>query len=265
MESFIRNKDGSNNPCGDAIVISDYFYAVIDGVTPKGNMLWDNQRSDIYVSQLLNKAIKRLPKDIKAKQAIELLNQTITNEYLKRNIDINTLNISEQLRASIIIYSKYYQEVWNFGDCKLRINDTSYDHHKVLDELFADLRLYFNELNKVKGIDTIEDYGREMIIPYMKENAIFANTDSIFSFPVLNGLSLNLEQMKVYPVNKGDYVVLASDGYPKLFKTLKESEDYLHKCIMLDPKCMGIIKGTKAIKQGNESYDDRSYIGFVVE
>ena len=104
-----------------------------------------------------------------------------------------------------------------------------------------------------------------MIIPYMKENAIFANTNSVFGFPVLNGGPIDVNKIQIYSVKKHDKIVLASDGYPKLFLTLKESEDYLNRCLKEDPKCMNIIKGTKAIKEGNVSYDDRTFIGFEVE
>ena len=265
LEKFIMNKDGSTNPCGDGLVICDHFYAVIDGVTPKGNMLWNHQKSDVYVSQLLSETIKQLPKDIDAQKAIALLNEAIACEYTKRNINYQTLAIEEQLRASVIIYSKYHQEVWNFGDCKLRINDQCFDHHKVLDELFADLRLYFNELAKLKGHEANIDYGRKQIIPYMKENMIFANSDSIFTFQVLNGGNIDLNKIQIYKLKVKDKVVLASDGYPKLFLTLKASEDYLKAAIKQDPMCMNILKGTKAIKASNVSYDDRTYIGFEVK
>ena len=58
-------------------------------------------------------------------------------------------------------------------------------------------------------------------------------------------------------------VVLASDGYPKLFGTLEESEHYLQKVLAEDPLCISLNKQTKGLMVGNNSYDDRTFVRFV--
>ncbi len=57
-------------------------------------------------------------------------------------------------------------------------------------------------------------------------------------------------------------IVLASDGYPKLKSTLKESEEELAKIIEIDPLCYKTYFSTKGLKKGNFSFDDRTYIRF---
>lgn len=58
-------------------------------------------------------------------------------------------------------------------------------------------------------------------------------------------------------------MILASDGYPKLFNSLIESELYLKKIINEDPLCYKLFKSTKGINKGKLSFDDRAYIKFI--
>ena len=58
--------------------------------------------------------------------------------------------------------------------------------------------------------------------------------------------------------------MFASDGYPKLANTLEESEALLDMQRKNDPLNIGEFKATKAFVEGNNSFDDRSYIRFEV-
>ena len=57
---------------------------------------------------------------------------------------------------------------------------------------------------------------------------------------------------------------MASDGYPKLANTLEETETLLDYQRKTDPLNIGTFKATKAFVEGNNSFDDRSYIRFQV-
>ena len=59
-------------------------------------------------------------------------------------------------------------------------------------------------------------------------------------------------------------IVLASDGYPHLAPTLAETEAWLDEQRRNDPLNIGEFKATKAFVEGNNSFDDRSYIRFIV-
>ena len=107
------------------------------------------------------------------------------------------------------------------------------------------------------------DYGRTRILPLLEEQAKLANSSEPFGFDVLDGGSAHPDHVKVFPVQPGSRVVLASDGYPMLFDTLAESEAYLQQALAEDPACIGTLRGTKGVAPGNVSFDDRSYLGFV--
>lgn len=266
VERFLCGKLPHLPLCGDAIAESAHFIAVIDGATPKGDRLWDGLRGDAYVAQVMARAIGELSPDIEAREAIGFINRRVGEEYEKNGLDFSTLPPRERLQASVVIYSMTRREVWSFGDCGCLINDRYLSVGHPGDRLLADLRAYYIEAARLQGIAAADDtdYGREQIMPLLKLNLLFANADSPFGYDVINGGEIHAERVRVYPVQAGDRVVLASDGYPKLFATWRETEDYLQRALAQDPACIGILRGTKGVASGAVSYDDRSYIGFTV-
>jgi putative ATPase len=95
--------------------------------------------------------------------------------------------------------------------------------------------------------------------------AQFANGDGEYSYDVLDGFPIHEEHTQVYPVRPGEEVVLASDGYPELFGNLAESEAVIREVKETDPMCMFRFKGPKGIAPGFHSFDDRTYLRFILE
>ncbi len=268
-ESFIMGKNGSAAVCGDAVVDTKNFIAIVDGATPKGERLWNGMRGDVYISKIISDAINKLDRNISAEEAIEAINNAVFEAYELNGVSFEALAIEETLQASVIIYSVARHEIWSFGDCLLRINNRDYNNIKRIDELMSNLRTFMLESEMIKGNYSYDpngrDYGRECILPYLKMQGLFANTDYYFGYDVINGGSICANHVKVYAVQTGDRVVMSSDGYPKLFDTLEESEHYLEVSLKQDPDCIYALKGTKGMRSGFSSYDDRSYIGFTVK
>ena len=102
-------------------------------------------------------------------------------------------------------------------------------------------------------------------MPFLKLHTLFANADTPFGYDVLDGGNIHPDHVKFYPVQPGDRVVMATDGYPKLFDSLDETEKYLKEALEKDPTCTGLLCRTKGIEKESHSYDDRAYIGFTVE
>jgi len=139
--------------------------------------------------------------------------------------------------------------------------------HKVL----ADTRsLYITkELIEGKTIEELINYdtGREYILPLLISQTNFQNNrfDSEYSYSVVDGFPINVSQVKVIEVENASNIILASDGYPKLFDNLKESENYLNYILEKDPLCYNIFKSTKGKQKGMVSYDDRAYLKLNIE
>ena len=265
-ESRVVPRDGSGSVCGDRIVNTRNYIAVIDAATPKGEMLWDGKPGDVYVAQILADAVRSMPYDMQATDAIEYLNAKIRDCY---DMGWEKLPPEERLQASVVIFSAYRREIWGFGDCKFRINQINYDNHKKVDALLGGLRAFCLEVQRQICIDTGAEYdsslGRKEILPFLKKQSILANKEWSFSYDVLDGGKIYPQHVDIELVQKGDHVVLASDGYPVLFDSLEETEAYLEKNLKKDAECMYQLRGTKGISEGNCSYDDRSFISFIVK
>ena len=268
-EKFTMSREGTEGICGDSIVDTDNFIAVIDGATPKGNRLWEGMRGDVYISHLISNAIKNMDRDITAEDAVLYINNAVKDAYKRNNVDLDTLEHEEMLQACVVIYSASRHEVWSYGDCLIRINHRDYNNIKKLDVLMSNLRAFFIESAMINGnyhYDSFgEDFGRKCILPYLKEQGIFANTNYSFGYSVINGGTIIPKNVKVYSVQSGDRIILATDGYPKLFDTLEASEQYLELKLKEDPDCVYSLRGTKGVSSGNVSFDDRAFIGFSVD
>ena len=94
---------------------------------------------------------------------------------------------------------------------------------------------------------------------------MFANSDLSIGYDVLDGGDIHTDHVRVFYVRPGDRVVMATDGYPELFDTLEETENHLKDAVKKDPSCTGLLRGTKGIRKGDQSYDDRAYVAFTVE
>lgn len=265
LEAFTEAKNGTQETSGDALYISESFIAVIDGATAKGNRLWNGMKGDPFVAALLKNAMASLPFDISAQQAIDQLNTAVKREYARLGISGEALAPEERLQASIVIFSALRREIWLFGDCQFRVNDKNYTFTRKGDALLADLRAFWREADRLEGVANAEkDAGREVILPFLRRFTAFANTDSEFGYKVINGCPLILKNVIVHPLSAGDRAVLASDGYAVLYDTLEQTEKQLLLSLKKDPACENLLRSTKGLVEGNLSFDDRTYVRFVL-
>lgn len=268
LEQFIESKAGNRVACEDAIFVSEHFVAIIDGATAKGNMRWGNDqvKGGYYAKELLLAALPKMPKDITGEKAIEFLTDSLKEGYGENSALLD--NPKEQLNASVSIFSNHRKEVWQYGDSPFLLNGKLYTVDKKIDVVTAEARSAYCQALLAEGMTlaqlTENDLGKIPIQPILEKQAMFANQDGEFGFAVLNGKDFNLNLLIKHTVKTGDHLVLTSDGYPKLFKTLTESEAYLQKILTEDPLFIYQHKVAKGLYKGNVSFDDRSYISFLV-
>lgn len=270
IESFIKGKKNNPELCEDGLVIAENYISVIDGVTSKGNILWNNMPSGVYVKNLLIDAINKMDSNFSAEECIKYLNLLIKEEYIKHNVYEKVKKYSEErLQANLIIFSINKHEVWIFGDCQALINNVFYHNEKKTDKILSDVRSLFidSELKSGKTVADIlkNDIGRDYILPLLKKSIIYNNTQGEYGGNVLDGFEVIPESVTKIKVTKNDEIVLASDGYPFLMDTLIKSEEKLAEVLEKDPLLINIYKSTKGLQEGNISYDDRTYIKFIIE
>ena len=273
IERYLEPKGNDVLACEDGIVCNDNFIAVIDGATNKSGMKYNNENPGRVARDLAMKTIESLPPEIKALDAFNAINDSFRFFYEKLGILEQTKETpSHRCTASCVIYSNFYKELWFIGDCIALVDGEHIQFQKEIDTVLANLRsLMINvELSKGVTIENIQerDIAREYIVPLLKKQAYLQNSsyESEYTYYVLDGIyPIKENHIKVVPLPKeAKEIVLASDGYPKLFSTLEESESHLSSILKRDPLCYREYKSTKGLIKGNTSYDDRAYVRFNI-
>lgn len=270
IESFIKGKKNNKELCEDGLVITENYISIIDGVTSKGNTLWQNMTSGVYVKKLLINAINNMSPNLNAEDSILYLNTLIKEEYEKSNMyEYVKEHPEERLQANLIVFNISKNEIWMWGDCQALINKKLYHKEKKIDKILSEARSLFVDL-ELKNGKTVKDIikndtGRKYILPLLKQSIVYNNTIGEYGCNVLDGFEIMPKSVIKIKVKENDEIVLASDGYPVLKNSLKESEEKLLEILEKDPLLINIYKSTKGLQQGNISYDDRTYIKFVVK
>ena len=227
-----------------------------------------------YAMKLISQYIRRMPADISCHQFCRGVTAHINRHYKlpllpfirsKRRLQRVREHPEERLTASAIIYSRMRREVWMIGDCQCLANGEYYDNPKPYEQQLAELRAARVRELLDKGISKEQqlenDPARQVVIEPLLETMKQQNV----TFAVIDGFPIAEQYVPVYTLDFQPWeLVFASDGYPKLAPTLAETEQLLDEQRRNDPLNIGSFKATKAFIKGNNSFDDRTYIRFVV-
>lgn len=261
VESLLQGKRPDQSLCEDGLFVGDSFVAVIDGVTSKGQHQWGGRSSgacakDVILDYLQGHAVAGSAPEKVLSEMSDALRRRILQEGISQDR-------TEWLRACIVAYDDVSKLVWSYGDCQCLVGDERHCEGKLIDKLNAEERAFWLEGALIDGATERDlmahDVGREHIHEALVEQFKFENRNGPFGYPVLNGTPIVEGLIRTFPVVECETVVLASDGYPRLESTLAESEEYLSSSLEADPLCYRLIKSTKGIAPGNQSYDDRCY------
>ena len=267
IEQYINSKTGDLADCEDAIFFNGNFAAIIDGVTSKSARRWDGKTSGQVATQLALETLPRLAPDVTAPHAFDLLNQAFRALYTKLDLMAELeKNPVERCAACVLVYSRYYRQLWSVGDCQALVDGRVISQSKVSDNLLANVRAFYLETELLLG-KTVEelrenDTGRDFIFPLLQRERLFQNNTASPEYGswVVDGFldSARVRVIEVPP--QAGVIVLASDGYPALLPTLDQSEKRLAEILTRDPLLFREFKATKGLKKGQVSFDDRSYL-----
>lgn len=255
-----------NKKSEDGIVVTSDFIAVIDGSTSKTHQrhcpLMSNGR---YAMKLISQYIRKMPANTSCHQFCVGVTKALRKHYwLRLPVQRMLEHPEERLCASAIIYSRLRREVWMVGDCQCLIGNQYFDNPKPYERQLAEMRAAKVRELLIAGVPQSEllqphDPAREVMIPTMIE--VMQNQN--ITYAVIDGFPIPESKVKVIPLDFQKWeIILASDGYPQLAKTLAESESLLQHQRETDPLNIGTFTATKAFVEGNNSFDDRSYIRF---
>lgn len=269
IEKFITSKTGNNEDCEDGLFINEHFVAVVDGATSKHNIRYHNKTGGQIARDTILDVLDNVAADIRLSKLIEILTLRIKKFYIDNNILHEvSLNPSQRISASMIIYSKHYHYLWVIGDCQALVSTKLIQNRKKIDQIISHARsIHLHEELKTKSLDSLLKYdtSREYIKPLLISQSGFQNSSekNEYNYAVLDGFKVSLRHIKKHRLLETDTeIILASDGYPMLFNTLSKTEERLKEIISEDPLCYKIYKSTKGIVKNNISFDDRTYIRF---
>lgn len=293
IESSIKGKK-SPEACEDGMVVTDDFIAVIDGSTSKTpKHLNSDMKNGRYAMMLITEYIREeLKADASADDFCQGVTAYIYNKvYEKLGVEERLKeHPEERLTASAILYSRTRNEVWMVGDCQAIIAGKLYENGKPYEEKIARKRVELIE----QGLSPAE--ARKQIEPLLIKAMLSGQNQT---YTVIDGFPIYREGVKVVSVSdfcsvqnsvsssdscsvqdtvscsdsvsasdtipsSSSEIVLASDGYPFLKPTLAASEAALAEQIANDPQNIHSFIATKGIVEGNKSFDDRTYIRFVL-
>ncbi len=266
-ESFTLSKKGARKNNEDALYVGDRFIAVIDGATaktePPPNATISSGR---FAAQSICRQLENMPSITEPIDIIKAL-----NDKLKEDVNNSVFaKCEEKPTASIVLYDSFTRQIISYGDCQALIKGRVYKREKRADIKLAKKRALILKDKLESGFSIEEllknDVGRKAIVEellaYSKQ---YANKKEGDGFPVLGVGEIIEDYIDTYPLDVGESVVLASDGYPVLKENLMQSENTLFEITTKDPLLIHQYKSTKGITQDNESYDDRTYIRFEVK
>lgn len=257
VEKYINSKSGDISKCEDGLFYNDHFVVVVDGVTSKEKLSKEGLTGGYIAKEVILNKVKAFDKSIKSSEALNELSYALSKE---KHLGV---------KATVVIYSDFYKEIWIYGNCQIMINGKRKKYETKVDKLFSTLRSFVIFKLLAEGIEEqellVKDTSREEILSYLKTQSIFENEEEEFGYAVLNGDNDDISKMSILKVNSGDEVIIASDGYPLVYNSLKKSEKYLRDILRKDPLCYKKFKSTKGVYKGNISYDDRTYVKFYID
>jgi hypothetical protein len=279
VESFSVSKNGELDGGGDRLILGCRFRGVVDAATEKFGRTWviagqemSGERAMATVlGQYLTESAEPLWDILKAVQR-ELQAAAVTS-----GIDLSQPGASPL--ASLVVFDSYTRSLYNLGDCSYGLLSPDgfrsvYNERRV-DHLAANRRaeVLAEHLGREGGV-VAGDPGRAAIVESLKEACLLANAnplqfsshDTLYGVPksdlvysVFDAISIPTISLPAIPQGTAG-LVLSSDGYPRIFPTLHESEAYLERSLAVDPLRMKEHPSTKGVAPGAVSYDDRTYL-----
>ncbi len=265
----IGKKDENLNE--DGWIATSNYVAVIDGSTSKGTLDYGEKTSGRIAMEIIKEGIKNLRPNCTIRDAANELSAKIDAYYLSHNIVKEVQEHPEnRLTASVAIYSVERSEVWQIGDCPCMIDHLVYDNPKYWELPLAQARALYLEKELAEGKKILDlqknDTGREYILPLLRFSMIYQNNENedIYGYGVLDGFPIANRFLRRFSTAGAHQVILSTDGYPKLFPTLSQSEQYYKELLEEDPLCIRHHKMTKGLMVGNYGFDDRTYIRLLL-
>lgn len=276
IESFIEGKNQDQSLCEDALYIGKNLVAVIDGATSLSGLTYQGRKSGRIASEIIVEVLKELENEeiLNFSTIEEAINKRFKEFYKNNDIYDYKENPIKRITASAVIVNLKSQEFYMVGDCHVLIANTMVylENNKMIDEVNKEIRNAHikNQLENAKITEKtlLENDGLETSV--IKENILSQywlqnRGDLQHGYSVFDGMPVPKNKIKTCKFGSGTHLIIATDGYPKLLRTLKESENFLQDLIKEDPIGYKYNYFGRSIENGYLSFDDRAYVSLKIK
>lgn len=265
IEQYLQGKRPDAALCEDGWVLTPHFAAVVDGSTSKVA----GRNGGRTAMELVTASLRTLVPEADKTTMLAHLTQALQ----AHNPEQARANAAYRLTCSAVIFSRMRRVVWLVGDCQCRFDGVTHTHGKLVDELLTQARCdaahYLLQHGHTETELRRNDLARALILPALREQTNFQNDPNAlnpYRYPVLDGTPVCQELVPELPLPHSTHeLILASDGYPRLFNSLAETERHLHHLLEIDPLCIDQNPATKAWMEGNASFDDRCFLRLKID
>lgn len=245
--------------CEDGIVVTADFAAVVDGSTSKTPHCIETGKSNGRLAmEIITSYIESsLDRNATCDDFCRGVTAAVHDRYIMAGADTDWLRShpEDRLTASAVVYNDARKEIWMVGDCQCMVDGQLVTNGKPSEAVIAARRALLMEDGK-----TAQE-ARAMIEPDLVKAM---REGQNINYSVIDGFEIYRPDVRIVDAGKAAHIVLASDGYPFLAPTLRESEALLARQLRDDPQNIRFFKATKGLRQGNVSFDDRSYISIKI-
>jgi hypothetical protein len=263
IEQFVLGKAGDPQLCEDAIVVTAHHAAVIDGATDVSGRSYGGRAGGWWAMAACRDAVEQLPSGIDSPGAVAAM----TSELAAR-VDPE-LTASERPSTAVTLYSRARREVWQIGDVGFAYRGLPASvgqPRKLVDHIAASFRAAVLAAEAAAGklsMDEVAetDPGRLAARALTGRQGALRNSTGPYGYAAIDGRPVPASSVVVHPVPEEiDELVIASDGYPFIGETLAAAESELARLLAIDPWCVAELAGTKGVRPGQVSFDDRAYL-----
>jgi hypothetical protein len=244
----------------DRLVVSDDFVAVIDGATSSGPL--SGRSGGVIAAEAVADAVLGLAAEATARQFVDE-----AGALLDRRIGPWPDRLVSRPCASVVVWSRWRNEIWRVGDCHFRLDDREFLGEKYVDRLSYEFRRAVVRSRLALGLTSFDAERlvatlKQPFMPLVEVQHAFANADvdDPLAYGLINGERTPDRFVEIYPVGDAGEIVLCSDGFARPWPTLAEGLDDLARLKREDPLMVNCLTGSRPFPPGADVFDDTTYV-----
>lgn len=249
--------------CADQLILGHNTAGVADGTTAKS---WDPAGPDgVALARAVAAALAELETEADAAGTVASATELVAG-LLKRA----GIAGGEGAAVSFCVLHVPRRQIWRVGEARVLVDGVSWPPAASGEGVVAAARALVLSERLAAGVpvdDLVDpDPGRAAIQGLLRSLVGLRNAaDTRFGYGSIDGKPVPGRSVETLGLpSQTCEVVIATDGYPEVRRTLAESEQLLAERLRRDPLLIADPPETKGVSRDGNSFDDRAYLRVVL-